>query len=198
MGIDPTRSVSQNTSLSFAEELPESRNAAPVAGAPAQTVVAGRGMPAAFARLGGKLALQPSCHGVVQVMVIRVRLSARDPRNLHRLIYILCTLLPTYPNSKCPHPGIGGRAGSRLSVSSNTVRVERADLGHGLGFEAQSCSWGRVNSAPWDSSPPPPQPGRQRRSWGCPRCCSELRKINISWACSCVAFSLHYFLYAAV
>lgn len=77
-----------------------------MAGAPAQTIAAGRGLRAAFTRLGGKLTLQPSCHGVVQVMVITARLSTRDPRNLHRLISILCTLLLTYPNSRRPHPGV--------------------------------------------------------------------------------------------
>ena len=93
-------------------------------------------MRAAFARLGGKLALQPSCHGVVQVMVVTAHLGTRDSRNLHRLIDILCTLLLTYPNSKCPPSWGGERGGSRLSVSSNIVQVERADLGHGLGSEA--------------------------------------------------------------
>lgn len=161
--------------------LSKSRNAAPVAGAPAQAILAGWGMHTAFARLGGKLALQPSCHGVVQVMVITARLSTRDPRNLHRLIYILYTLLLIYPNAKCPHPGVGTEMAAAFSVSSNIVQVEWADLGQGLGFEAQSCSWGWVNSAPWDSSGPLLHPGRQCWSWGCPRCCSERGSLSQSW-----------------
>jgi len=67
-------------------------------------------------------ALQPSCHGVVQVMVTAAHLGMGDPRNLHGLIYILYMLLLTYPNSRCPCPRVG-REAAAVEVSLAILRT---------------------------------------------------------------------------
>lgn len=73
MDIDPACGVSQNTRLCFPEESGSVRGQESKGG---QT------------HEGREPARQPSCRGVVRVMVIAAQLSMRNPRNLHRQIDI--------------------------------------------------------------------------------------------------------------